>query len=323
MSCTDPASPLSNDVDAHDHLERQVYPLLNKPPMTSSVKLAHQALRYMVEQGGAPGGIFPTFNAPQLVAVEAALTRRLTLIQGPPGSGKVDQMHVRVTSTLCLRTDTFLTSLTLHQTTVAAAIGFGFVHQCRSILTGNDENSNAKVLACAFSNVGADNLAEAYQRLGLKVVRVGRAAAVSETLWNATIDAAIDRDAQAQQAIQNAAKVTAQLSNVRRQARRPSRGGSGNGLAEVGNSATHLDDNATKATAGKTGATTRGIVALIGTASGSGGGGTAAMKVGGSVGGGTVVKTLGGGAVRTAAVAAGGATVGTLGGVTRKSTSPT
>jgi hypothetical protein len=56
------------------------------------------------------------------------------------------------------------------------------------------------VLACAFSNVGADNLAEAMIRLGLKVVRVGKPSAVSEVLWDCTLDAAIGRDEAAQKA---------------------------------------------------------------------------------------------------------------------------
>jgi AAA domain len=89
-------------------------------------------------------------------------------------------------------------------------------------------------LACAFSNVGADNLAEAFQRLGLNVLRVGRASAVSESLWNLTMDAAIDRDPQAQLALQNAAKVTAQLS-ILRQGRKQGRGGN-NAKAQTGGS---------------------------------------------------------------------------------------
>jgi AAA domain len=120
-----------------------------------------------------------------------------------------------------------------YQTTVAGAIGFGFVHQCRSIYAhgsngdadnNNQNTSSAKVLACAFSNVGADNLADAFQRLGLSVLRIGRASAVSESLWNSTMDAAIDRDPEAQLALQNAAKVTAQLSINMRQGRQRKQG---------------------------------------------------------------------------------------------------
>jgi hypothetical protein len=96
------------------------------------------------------------------------------------------------------------------KTTVAAAIAFGFVHQCRSI------SPHSKTLACAFSNVGADNLAEGLIRLGLKVVRVGKPSAVTESLWGYTLDAAIDQDEAAQKAIKNAAKATAQLSKMKR-----------------------------------------------------------------------------------------------------------
>jgi hypothetical protein len=88
---------------------------------------------------------------------------------------------------------------------VASSIAFGFVHQCRSIST------NTKVLACAFSNVGADNLAEQMVKLGLNVVRIGKASAVSESLWDYTLDAAIDKDPTAQKALQNAAWATSQL----------------------------------------------------------------------------------------------------------------
>ena len=95
------------------------------------------------------------------------------------------------------------------KTTVAAAIAFGFVHQCRTIAP-----RNTKVLACAFSNVGADNLAESMLKLGLKVVRIGKASGVSQQLWNHTLDAAIDADPKAQRALQQAAAATAQLSRV-------------------------------------------------------------------------------------------------------------
>ncbi len=67
------------------------------------------------------------------------------------------------------------------KTTVAASIAFGFVHQCR---TSPNLPKHSKVLVTAFSNVGADNLAEQLIRLGLKVVRVGKASAVTKGLWD-------------------------------------------------------------------------------------------------------------------------------------------
>ena len=91
------------------------------------------------------------------------------------------------------------------KTTTAGSIAFGFVHQCRSL------SPNCKVLATAFSNVGADNLAEKFLSLGLKVVRVGKPSGVSETLWKHTLDAAIQRDPNAQQALEDAARITAKV----------------------------------------------------------------------------------------------------------------
>mmetsp|Transcript_25240 Transcript_25240/g.37175 ORF Transcript_25240/g.37175 Transcript_25240/m.37175 type:complete len:890 (+) Transcript_25240:452-3121(+) len=149
---------------------------LAKPPLPQSTMMANQVLSFLQSKNKDKN--FRNFNAPQLTSIGAALTRRLTLIQGPPGTGK---------------------------TTVAGAIAFGFVHQCRSL------SPNAKVLASAFSNVGADNLAEQMINLGLKVVRVGKASSVSEHLWDYTLDAAIDKDPQAQKALEDAAKATSNL----------------------------------------------------------------------------------------------------------------
>jgi hypothetical protein len=89
------------------------------------------------------------------------------------------------------------------QTTTAGSIAFGFAHQCRSL------SPHCKVLATAFSNVGADNLAERFLKLGLKVVRVGKPSGVSESLWPHTLDAAIERDPKAQRALEDAARITA------------------------------------------------------------------------------------------------------------------
>jgi hypothetical protein len=173
---TDPTSPLFHDVDAFDL--QQLNKLMTRPPMPTSVKLANQVLAYIQKN---PHNIFKPMNGPQLAAIGAALTRKLTMIQGPPGSGK---------------------------TSTAGAIGFGFTHQCRSI------SPNAKVLACAYSNVGADNLAEAFLSLGLNVIRVGKASAVSQQLWGITLEAAIDADPEAQKALKNAARATAQLAKL-------------------------------------------------------------------------------------------------------------
>ena len=173
---SDPESPLFHDLDTCDlqHLGH----MLSKSPLPNSVKLANQVLSYIQTN---PHNLFNLMNGPQLASIGAALTRKLTMIQGPPGTGK---------------------------TTVASAIGFGFTHQCRSI------SPNAKVLTCAFSNVGADNLAEGLVKLGLKVVRIGKASGVSGELWKYTLDAAIDSDPEAQKALQHAAQATAQLTKL-------------------------------------------------------------------------------------------------------------
>mmetsp|Transcript_20195 Transcript_20195/g.30247 ORF Transcript_20195/g.30247 Transcript_20195/m.30247 type:complete len:990 (-) Transcript_20195:1097-4066(-) len=148
---------------------------LAKPPLPASIQWADQVMAYIKAN---PSQLFPVYNEPQLTAIRSALTRRLTLIQGPPGTGK---------------------------TTVAGSVAFGFVHQCRKI------SPHCKVLASAFSNVGADNMAEKFLSLGLKVVRVGKPSGVSESLWSYTLDAAIQRDPNAQHAMNVAAKVSAKV----------------------------------------------------------------------------------------------------------------
>lgn len=183
---TDPSTPLFHEPDACDL--QTLSRQLSQPPMQSSVKLANQVLTYVQSNPR----VFKSLNGPQLAAIGAALTRKMTLIQGPPGTGK---------------------------TSTASVIGFGFTHQCRSI------SSNSKVLACAFSNVGADNLAEGFLRLGLKVVRVGKASAVSSNLWDYTLDAAIDRDPEAQKALTNAARATAKLMKIRKDRKRKTANG--------------------------------------------------------------------------------------------------
>jgi hypothetical protein len=100
------------------------------------------------------------------------------------------------------------------KTTVAAAIAFGFAHQCRSL------SPSHKVLATAFSNCGADNLAEQLLRIGLKVIRVGKASAVSRKLWDYTLDAAIERDPMAKMAMEEAAVASANVNSKRKGGRK-------------------------------------------------------------------------------------------------------
>ena len=61
--------------------------------MTNSHALALQAIKYMKSN---PHGVFANFNAPQLVAIEAALSRRMTLIQGPPGTFRTEIMLAEI-----------------------------------------------------------------------------------------------------------------------------------------------------------------------------------------------------------------------------------
>jgi len=148
---------------------------LAQSPFKSSARLATEVLTFIRSN---PRNVFPPYNEPQMTAIGAALSRRFTMIQGPPGTGK---------------------------TTVAAAIGFGFVHQARSL------SSNARVLACAFSNVGADQLARSHIKLGLKVIRVGNPSSVSEDLRSITLESAISQDPDVQQAQDAATKATSLL----------------------------------------------------------------------------------------------------------------
>jgi regulator of nonsense transcripts 1 len=87
----------------------------------------------------ASRGLGP-LDASQSVAVQAALGRRLSLVQGPPGTGKTRTACRLVASLVMLRR--------------------GDPARCAS---------GDRVLACALSNVAADNLLEGCLALGLKV----------------------------------------------------------------------------------------------------------------------------------------------------------
>ena len=98
----------------------------------------------------------PHLNKSQCEAVQFALSSRdLAIIHGPPGTGKT--------------------------TTVVEIIR-------QAVMRGE------KVLACAPSNAGVDNLLERLVPLGISVVRVGHPARVHETLQSHTLDALIEND---------------------------------------------------------------------------------------------------------------------------------
>ncbi|XP_065174609.1 uncharacterized protein LOC135804623 [Sycon ciliatum] len=89
-----------------------------------------------------PENVVDTLNARQLDIVKKVFTQALTLIRGPPGSGK---------------------------TTVAAAI---VETALRDLDTRGVSRKTSKILVCASSNVAADNLCEKICRRGLRAVRI-------------------------------------------------------------------------------------------------------------------------------------------------------
>ena len=95
-------------------------------------------------------------NTAQVQALEAALLRPLTLIQGPPGTGKTT-------------------------TAVAVMAGLHLLRERRMRLGGYAARGREKsrILACAHSNVAADNLVAGAAGAGLVVVRVGRPASIA------------------------------------------------------------------------------------------------------------------------------------------------
>jgi len=111
------------------------------PPWKSDKTAARAALASAEAAAGRRG--HGPLDASQTAAVAQALKRRLSLIQGPPGTGK--------TRTACRL--------------VAALVALQRSDSARS--------ATDRVLACALSNVAADNLLEGCLELGLKVCLKG------------------------------------------------------------------------------------------------------------------------------------------------------
>ncbi|GMH68221.1 hypothetical protein TrLO_g10143 [Triparma laevis f. longispina] len=120
-----------------------------------------------------------SLNNSQLSAVALSLSRKLTSIIGPPGTGK---------------------------TFTGCAIAEGFTHLL---------NSNEKVLCCAYSNVGADNFARGLKARDLKVLRVGRATAISPDLLEDSLEYYLENDKKYSLALANAKKATKAAKNSR------------------------------------------------------------------------------------------------------------
>ena len=98
-------------------------------------------------------------NASQCLAVEGAVTNRLTLVQGPPGTGKT-AVAIRILQ---------------HWARIA-------VENCP------DGDNPAPILATSDSNIAVDNLVEGCAAVGLRVVRLGRPEAIRPELLRYCID---------------------------------------------------------------------------------------------------------------------------------------
>lgn len=110
-------------------------------------------------------------NHSQLRALFAAVQLPVSLIQGPPGTGKT------TTATSIL---TAITLLKYNRLAVGGSAAQG--------------QKNAKILACAHSNVATDNLLAGLVKTGVKVLRLGRPTNVQTQLWNYTLDANLQKD---------------------------------------------------------------------------------------------------------------------------------
>ena len=96
-------------------------------------------------------------NPSQRLALEKAISQTITLVQGPPGTGKTRTACAMLAVVVGLRTQRLLDEA-----------------------EGNGGRNNSeglkfeKILACAHSNVAADNLLEGLAAQGLNVVRLGK-----------------------------------------------------------------------------------------------------------------------------------------------------
>ena len=97
----------------------------------------------------------PDFNQSQLQAIAAALRWRLTLIHGPPGTGKT---HVA----------------------------------CEIVRRKLEEKENNPILVAAETNMAVDNLTRKLLQLGMRVVRIGNRSQMSPDVHSASLDCQLD-----------------------------------------------------------------------------------------------------------------------------------
>ena len=79
------------------------------------------------------------------------------------------------------------------------AVAHGFVELC---------GQNEKVLCCAYSNVGADNVVRGLKDRGLKVIRVGRVTAISDYLLQDSLEYHLSKDKRCNEALKEAQRAT-------------------------------------------------------------------------------------------------------------------
>ncbi len=149
----------NNTNPLHTHTKTPICPPPKHPPTLKKNKPPTQQKPTLL-----PG----TMNESQIQAIDAALSRSITLWQGPPGTGK--------TKTLAAF--------------VAAA-----VQLLRTTPTGPNSRDGPPrrcgVLAVAASNTAVDNMVQALLAQGLQVVRVGQPVRVAESVRNVTLEARI------------------------------------------------------------------------------------------------------------------------------------